>query len=229
LIAVNAAIQAKTPAVLDALESRFQRFKWTYVPFYRSAHEHWRREMERAALLVDDVERHLEALRRLNAIPALGPPEAVALALTFSELLPRVVRCELGASPALESNPRCPQCNFIIGTPSPLEELSDLLVQVRRALTTKLAILSQSAIARLIRQHDHSHRLEGFLKITQAAQTDALIQVLDDKLARYLAQLLEETPADEAENPPISPLRSVRSMRLSKRGAVKTPHGDRRS
>ncbi len=63
---------------------------------------------------------------------------------------------------------------------------------IRRALEVKLAALSQSMIARLIRNHDKEHRLEGFLKITQAAQTDALVRVLDDKLARYLAQVLEE-------------------------------------
>ena len=63
---------------------------------------------------------------------------------------------------------------------------------IRRALDVKLAALSQSVIARLIRNHDKEHRLEGFLKITQAAQTDALVRVLDDKLARYLAQVLEE-------------------------------------
>ena len=62
----------------------------------------------------------------------------------------------------------------------------------RRALEFKLAALSQSMIARLIRNHDQEHRLEGFLKITQAAQTDALVRVLDEKLARYLAQVLDE-------------------------------------
>src|ERR1700720_2529479 len=62
---------------------------------------------------------------------------------------------------------------------------------IRRALELKLAALSQSMIARVIRNHDKEHRLEGFLKITQAAQTDALVRVLDDKLARDLAQVLE--------------------------------------
>jgi hypothetical protein len=63
---------------------------------------------------------------------------------------------------------------------------------IRRALETKLAALSQSMIARLIRTHDRENRLEGFLKITQAAQTDALVRVLDENLARYLSQVLEE-------------------------------------
>ena len=47
-------------------------------------------------------------------------------------------------------------------------------------------------IARLIRSHDRENRLEGFLKITQAAQTDALVRVLDEGLAKYLARVLEE-------------------------------------
>jgi hypothetical protein len=70
--------------------------------------------------------------------------------------------------------------------------LNDLFERIRRALGVKLAALSQSAIARLIRQYDRNRRLEGFLKITQAAQTGALVRVLDDKLARYLAGLLDE-------------------------------------
>ena len=64
---------------------------------------------------------------------------------------------------------------------------------IRRALEIKLAALSQNMIARLIQTHDREHRLEGFLKITQAAQTDALVRVLDEKLARYLARVLEES------------------------------------
>jgi hypothetical protein len=46
----------------------------------------------------------------------------------------------------------------------------------------------------LIRQHDRGHRLDGFLKIIQAAHTDALVRVLDDNLARYLGRLLDERP-----------------------------------
>jgi len=65
--------------------------------------------------------------------------------------------------------------------------------RLRRGLAIKLAALSQNVIARLIREHDRDHRLEGFLKITQAAQTEALVRVLDEKLARYLAQVLDDS------------------------------------
>ena len=73
--------------------------------------------------------------------------------------------------------------------------MNDLGERARRALQAKLATLAQSAISRLIHQSDSSHRLEGFLKIVQAAQTDALVRVLDDQLARYLASLLDESRA----------------------------------
>jgi hypothetical protein len=79
-----------------------------------------------------------------------------------------------------------------LGARSPQAGIKQAIEALRRALEVKLAALSQSVIARLIRNHDREHRLEGFLKITQAAQTDALVRVLDDKLARYLAQVLDE-------------------------------------
>ena len=57
---------AASPAVLsnsrnfDALEARFQKFKWTYVQHYRTAHERWRAEMERVTRIAEDVRRRLE-------------------------------------------------------------------------------------------------------------------------------------------------------------------------
>jgi len=180
------------PRSLDALEARFQKFKWTYVQCYLSAHARWIQKMERLELAVNDARRYFDALARLNAIAALGRPEGAYLGARIAELSARVVRCELGDAIAPETMPRCSSCGFQLGAVSPQAELDDAMEAIRRALDLKLAALSQSMIARLIRNHDKEHRLEGFLKITQAAQTDALVRVLDDKLARYLAQVLEE-------------------------------------
>jgi hypothetical protein len=180
------------PRNLDALEARFQRFKWTYVQCYLSAHEEWRAKMERLARVVDDATRYRDALGRLNQIVALGPPEGEELAARVAELAASVVRCELRGLVAPETTPRCSSCGFILGAVAPAAELDEVMERVRRGLAIKLAALSQSMIARLIREHDRDNRLEGFLKITQASQTDALVRVLDEKLARYLAQVLDD-------------------------------------
>ena len=183
---------AAPPRNLDALEARFQKFKWTYVQRYRAAHEEWKAEMARLARLADDLRAYLDALARLNSISALGVAEGEELAALAADASGRVVRCDFDGALAPELTPRCPGCGFVLGSGAPRAELTDLLDRARRSLDIKLAALSQSAIARIIREHDHSHRLEGFLKIIQAAQTDALVRVLDDKLARYLARLLDE-------------------------------------
>ena len=180
---------------LDALEARFQTFKWTYVQQYRAAHEHGRLELERLAPIAGDARRHLEALRRLNAIAALGGAEGAAIAGELAALDRRLLPCDLEGALAPEVTPCCARCGFRLGAISPRDELNDLFDRARRALEVKFAALSQRAIARLIRQHDLNHRLEGFLKIIQAAQTDALISVLDDQLAGYLGRLLDENLA----------------------------------
>lgn len=201
---------AGPPPSLDALEARFQKFKWTYVQCYLSAHERWRAKMERLALVVGDARRHFEALSRLNAIGALGPPEGKALGARVAELGARVVGCENGDAIAPETTPQCSSCGFRLGAQSPEPELEAAMEEIRRALEVKLAALSHSMIARLIRLHDREHRLEGFLKITQAAQTDALVRVLDEKLARYLGEVLDENKA-------AAPLEPARVRRLRPR------------
>jgi hypothetical protein len=60
------------------------------------------------------------------------------------------------------------------------------------ALKRTLGALSETMIAAVIREHDDGHRLEGLLKIIQASQTDAGVRMLDERLARHLAQLLDE-------------------------------------
>ncbi len=185
-------VLTRAPRSLDALEARFQRFKWTYVQCYLSAHEKWRAKMERLALLAADASRYRDALGRLNKIVALGPPEGDGLSARVTELTASVVRCELAGSLAPETTPRCSSCGFILGAAGKGAELDDVMELLKRGLAVKLGALSQSMIARLIREHDRDNRLEGFLRITQASQTDALVRVLDENLARYLAQVLDD-------------------------------------
>ncbi len=114
----------------------------------------------------------------------------------------------------LDLVPRCPRCGFVLGAALPASELSEVFEEMRRALKTKLSALSHDAISRLIRQHDRGHRLDGFLKIIQAAHTDALVLVLDDNLARYLGRLLDEA-RDEAP-------RAIEPFARSRRAALRS-------
>jgi len=212
---------------LEDLETVFQQFKWSYVQHYRTAHEQRRLDLERLAPIAADARRYLEALRRLNAIAALGAPVGAELAGELIALERRLSPCDLAGALAPEVIPVCARCGFRLGTTSPRDELLDLFDRARRALELKLAALSQHAIARLIRQHDLNHRLEGFLKIIQAAQTDALVRVLDDRLAGYLGRLLDENLAADIDGAstvaghPIAQHRRAPAARGSKRSSGK--------
>jgi hypothetical protein len=233
-VAANAFTSTDGSRKFEASEARFQRFKWTYVEFYRSSHEIWRQEMDRLAEVLDDARRYIEALRRLDSIAALGAAEASGFVSRMSELEGRIPRCFIEGTLSPDIAPRCPDCGFVVGIPSPRVEVEELRTQAQRGLEVKLARLSQSTVARLIRQHDKGRRLDGFLKMTQATQTDALVRVLDDTLALYLGQLLEENSVDSSDVRPgpvvtravIKPLKSVNSRggRTNRRGrALKLP------
>ncbi len=195
IVEVNAVVHIRSAALLDALEARFERFKWTYTTHYRAAHEEWRNELKEIAAIIEEGEKYRLALSRLEKIPILRA--GTELPDEFAVLSRRVTPCSLQGRLAPEIMPLCPSCKFVIGTPSSRKNLEDITARMKRLLEAKLAILSQNVIRRLIHYHHRNDRLEGFLKITQAAQAGALIEILDDELVAYLAELLDEDPAGE--------------------------------
>ena len=176
----------------EAVEGRFEKFKWAYVEHYRVAHEHWRAEMERASALAIDLDRAMQALRRLNSLAALGAPLGAELEGQAYRTSGAIKVCRLEGQFSAAAVATCPECGYMLGTPALAPALAELLEKTRRALREKFTALSRGAIARLIRKYDRAHRLDGFLKITQAAQTEALAAVLDDQLTAYLGRLLKE-------------------------------------
>ncbi len=176
----------------DSLQARFERFKWTYAEQYRTAHERWRSQMGKASVLVLDIDRCLQALLRLDSIAALGPRLGAQFSAQVREARGAVRVCGLDGEFNASAAAICPECGYVLGTATPGDRLAGLLETIRRALREKLTALSRGAIARLIKKYDHAHRLDGFLKITQAAQTQALAAVLDDQLTAYLARLLRK-------------------------------------
>ncbi|HJU27970.1 MAG TPA: hypothetical protein VJ718_02305, partial [Candidatus Binataceae bacterium] len=223
LVAASPAALGEAARGLDALEARFQKFKWTYVQYYRAAHERWRIETERVAGAAGDMRRYLDALRRLNSIAALGPSEGDGLETEMDAIEQRAPRCDLEGPLSPEITARCPRCGYVLGAESVRDDLEDLFARAKRALRSKLAILSRGAIRRLIHQHDYNQRLEGFLKITQAAQTDALVRVLDDELVRYLERVIDENSTlIQTKDGTRSVVRALRPRHLRHRASARS-------
>jgi hypothetical protein len=180
----------------DAAEARFAKFRAEYARYYRASHALWQEEIKQLSRQAQDMATLLEVLRRLNSIALLGPPEGAHLASEFTSCSRQIVACDLPPDDCLpEEGARCPECGYALGAKLPrLDAISE---KINRAVQRKLAGLSQRAIKRLIKIHDRAGRLEGFLKIVQAAQADVLARVLDDDLTSYLRRLLDEPQTHE--------------------------------
>jgi hypothetical protein len=146
--------------------------------------------LKKIGLVIEEGEKYRRALGCLQAIPRFQ--SGLDLCAELDQLSKMIPRCRLQGRLAPEITPICPSCGFVIGTRSPRERLSDITAGLKRILEGKLAELSQQVIRRLLRHHGKGHRLEGFLKMTQAAQAGALIDMIDDELVAYLAKLLDE-------------------------------------
>lgn len=194
-VELNFRLLFASQGAFDAAEARFAKFRAEYAQHYHAAHKQWRAQMTRLERLAHDASALLEALTRLNSIASLGPPDGANLTAELASCARQIVVCDQPSHSPPEQGARCPRCGYVLGaTPPPL---AHTLEAIQRAVQTKLARLSQSAIRRLIKAHDDRGRMEGFLKIVQAAQTDALARVLDDELTAYLRRLLDEGPALE--------------------------------
>jgi hypothetical protein len=192
LLEAELGVRAPYSRARESVEARFEKFKWTYIESYRAAHEKWRAEMAKASALAVDIDRSVQALGRLNSIAALGEPIGTELAAQARQSCDAIRACGLSGQFNAYASALCPECGYVLGTTAPAPALAELMEKIRRALREKLTALSRGAIGRLIRKYDRAHRLDGFLKITQAAQTEALAAVLDDQLTAYLARLLKE-------------------------------------
>ena len=61
LVAMESAVPRWAARGFDALEIRFQKFKWGYIQLYQAAHERWRRESERFAIELGEARKHFGA------------------------------------------------------------------------------------------------------------------------------------------------------------------------
>jgi hypothetical protein len=176
----------------DAAEQRFQKFRFGYSAAYREAHSAHRDDMRRAREQLLVLRKRADALARLNSLRALGEPNYDGMEGEMTAVGADIVVCGVDRLPDSEFSATCARCGFVLGKESPLAALDAINQKAADALESRLSRLSQKAISRLIREHDRDGRLEGFLKIIQAAQPDALVRVLDDSLTAFLKRVLDE-------------------------------------
>lgn len=180
------------PHLWPVVRARLEWFRAHYEAAYAAWHRARNAEAAQLADVVDDMASRLVALRRLDRLAALGPPQGERLVARFAELRLRLAVCPVGeAELALNGEPVCPQCRLPMTAEVPQAEVVRLDAVVRRALRAKQRRLSSAALRRLLAA-DGPDRLRQLLDAARAADLGPLVAIVDDALIAFLGQFLAE-------------------------------------
>jgi hypothetical protein len=185
-----------------AMRADFDRFRCAYRKAYLEHHrQYWREALRLHAQLMDFAPKTY-ALRRLNTLTELGPPMGEEAIARYEELPGRIGACALALRQELElsQEARCPACGIALGQEPPWQEAEEVQHLLEKALNQQLQRLSSKAVRRVLLQSGEA-RLQEFLQVVQASQTQSLAHVLDDELLGFLRRFLVEARVSEVLRP----------------------------
>ena len=186
----------------SGIRAVFDRFRGGYRKAYLEHHrQYWREALRLHAQLMDFASKTY-ALRRLNTLTELGPSMGEEAIARYEELPGCIGACTLALRQELElsQEARCPACGIALGQEPPWQEAEEVQHLLEKALSQQLQRLSSKAVRRVLVQSGEA-RIQEFLQVIQASQTQSLAQVLDDELLGFLRRFLVEARLSEVLRP----------------------------
>jgi hypothetical protein len=186
----------------SGVRALFDRFRGGYRKAYVEHHrQYWREALRLHAQLMDFAPKTY-ALRRLNTLTELGPPMGEDAIARYEELPGRIGACTLALRQELElsQEARCSVCGIALGQEPPWQEAEEVQHLLEKALSQQLHRLSSKAVRRVLVQSGEA-RVQEFLQVVQASQTQSLAHVLDDELLGFLRRFLVEARVSEVLRP----------------------------
>ena len=186
----------------SGMRATCDRFRCAYRKAYQEHHRQYRREALRLHGQLMDFAPKTYALRRLNTLTELGPTMGEEAIARYEDLPGRIGACSLALRQELElsQEARCPACGIALGEEPPWQEAEEVQHLLEKALNQQLHRLSSKAVRRVLVQSGEA-RVQEFLQVIQASQTQSLAHVLDDELLGFLRRFLVEARVSEVLRP----------------------------
>ncbi|MCH8993904.1 MAG: hypothetical protein IH959_02940 [Chloroflexi bacterium] len=179
------------PHQLESLRATFEMFRDDYALAYAQHHVRYWQAFARLRTVLDEADPIVQALARLNTLPALGLPVGTEALAEYERLMTLRAVCSQAVLPAtLENHASCAECEITMADGVPTEEAEEVLHRLQIALARQQARLASEAVRRVLARG--GERLDQFLQIVQASDLGGLTQVLDDNLLAFLHELLAE-------------------------------------
>ncbi|MBI5831897.1 MAG: hypothetical protein HZB16_06210 [Armatimonadetes bacterium] len=161
------------PHLARGLLAQAAQFRRQYAAVYGAAHAAHRDRLSHLAGQADAARRTRDAVARLNAIQALGPPLSIAPGL--DELARRLTVCR--REPDLTHRAVCPWCEWPMDEPAPAAELDALTREVEAGFGTRSRRLRELLTAEIIAQAGDD-RLEALHQVLGMQSAATLPEVL---------------------------------------------------
>ena len=189
-----------------SVKALFDWFLSRYRALYLAHHQEYHQEMASFRLVLQDSRPEVDALRRLNSIAELGPPVGQELLDEYEGLLAEVSPCTItDKEVSVEEQPTCSYCRLVLTTEPPRKNVERFLRRLEQALKQQQRRLSSGAVRHILAKSGEK-RIDQFIKVVQTSNLSPLVNVLDDELADFLRQLLQEAHIEIEWRPTISEL-----------------------
>ncbi len=189
LLTLNAQIDPSRllsqPHLVRGLLAQAAQFRRQYAAAYAAAHAAYHDRVSQLAGQAQAARRTLDALGRLNAIEALGPPQRVAPGL--DALLHQLEVCR--HEPDLTHRAVCPWCEWPMDQPAPAAELDELTRDVDAAFAVRSRRLRELLTAEIIAQAGDD-RLEALHQVLGLQSAATLPEVLTPETVDLLRACL---------------------------------------
>jgi hypothetical protein len=186
----------KAPEIIPARLESFEKWKKSYVNYYRKAHRAYYQNLKELETSLSALTPKVRALAKMNSIVELGPPlpSMGNLAVDLAEIEKRLYICPDADEAAIEgTQPICAKCQWTRAVAAPSAQVQKLGALVASGLADRFQRFKDVAISSILKkaaEKGDRPDLAQLLEIVQLASADALADVLSDDLVEFLRKLL---------------------------------------
>jgi hypothetical protein len=190
---INLSSLAAQPHLWGSIWVTFEEFKRRYRNEYQKFH----RDTNNALLKIEqstvDVPKLIHALALMNSITELGPAIGEDLEKRFTDLCQGLEPCaETDYSQVkVDSSPVCAICQRKMTYSTPTQLVEKFNRDLNQALVDQQRRLASETIRRVLEQ-GQGDALGKFLKVIQASNMAALVNILDTNIVKVIRELLHQ-------------------------------------
>ena len=181
---------ATNPRLWPGIEGGFARLRANYASAYIAHHAQYHQKAVETDRRLDDLRHQVDALKRFNTIPELGPPVGTEVPGLLADVASSFRTCAVDVDEtSVEAAPCCQACQLRLDEDVPRREAPLLFAATEKALREHNRRLGTHAVRRLL-AHPTKEQLDRFVGVVQVADTSALTNVLDDDVVEFLRAFL---------------------------------------